>query len=114
MSLWNTSPAPAGCSSRCITYEYASCRLPVVSCQQRQLFAFHWQLTTGIWQLLMILATILDTVQRFVDVGGYYVIFGLLFACGLGLPLPEDVPLIIGGYFAATGHMHLPALGIVA
>src|SRR5438034_963149 len=54
----------------------------------------------------------LDTVQHFVDVGGVYVIFGLLFACGLGLPLPEDIPLIIGGYFAATGHLHLVALAI--
>src|SRR5205809_185550 len=29
---------------------------------------------------MFLLATILDTVQRFVHAGGYYVIFGLLFA----------------------------------
>jgi membrane protein DedA with SNARE-associated domain len=30
-------------------------------------------------------------------------IFLLLFACGLGLPLPEDIPLIVGGFFIAKG-----------
>src|SRR5439155_22942336 len=63
---------------------------------------------------MFLLATILDTVQRFVHAGGYYVIFGLLFACGLGLPLPEDIPLILGGYFAATGHLHLATVAIIA
>jgi membrane protein DedA with SNARE-associated domain len=29
-------------------------------------------------------------------------VFSLLVACGLGLPLPEDVSLITGGYLAAT------------
>jgi membrane protein DedA with SNARE-associated domain len=59
-----------------------------------------------------LVATILDTIQRFVENGGYYVIFGLLFACGLGLPLPEDVPLIIGGYFVANGHLSLLGVAI--
>ena len=63
---------------------------------------------------MFLLATILDTIQRFVHAGGYYVIFGLLFACGLGLPLPEDVPLILGGYFSATGHLDLAVVAIVA
>src|SRR5436853_2792945 len=69
--------------------------------------------TDGV-SLPVLFATILDTIQRFVEAGGYYVIFGLLFACGLGLPLPEDVPLIIGGYFVATGHLHLTILAISA
>ncbi len=60
------------------------------------------------------LSSILDTVQHWVDLGGYYVIFALLFACGLGLPLPEDVPLILGGYFVATGHLHLAIVAIVS
>src|SRR5215216_7168868 len=34
--------------------------------------------------------------------GGVIVIFLLLFACGLGLPLPEDIPLIIAGAFLCT------------
>src|SRR3954466_14225936 len=61
---------------------------------------------------MFLLATIVNTIQNFVEAGGYYVIFGLLFACGLGLPLPEDVPLIIGGYFVATGHLHLAGVAI--
>ncbi|MEO0476704.1 MAG: hypothetical protein AAF085_12160, partial [Planctomycetota bacterium] len=28
----------------------------------------------------------------------YLVIFGILLATGFGLPLPEDIPLVIGGY----------------
>jgi membrane protein DedA with SNARE-associated domain len=63
---------------------------------------------------VILLATILDTVQRFVHAGGYYVIFALLFACGLGLPLPEDIPLILGGYFAAIGELHLGIVAFVA
>src|SRR4051812_1343812 len=63
---------------------------------------------------MFFLATILDTVQRFVHAGGYYVIFGLLFCCGLGLPLPEDIPLILGGYFAATGHLDLAIVAVVS
>jgi membrane protein DedA with SNARE-associated domain len=62
---------------------------------------------------MYLVATILDTVQRFVHAGGYYVIFALLFACGLGLPLPEDIPLILGGYFAAIGQLDLAVVAVV-
>ncbi len=34
--------------------------------------------------------------------GGVLIMFSLLFACGLGLPLPEDVPLVIGGALLCT------------
>ncbi|HEV7300068.1 MAG TPA: DedA family protein [Tepidisphaeraceae bacterium] len=44
-----------------------------------------------------------NTVERWIEVGGPIAIFALLFACGLGLPLPEDIPLIIGGFFVAKG-----------
>lgn len=33
----------------------------------------------------------------------YAVVFGILLACGLGLPLPEDVTLILGGYLVHAG-----------
>lgn len=33
----------------------------------------------------------------------YVVIFGILLATGFGLPLPEDIPLLIAGYLAGTG-----------
>lgn len=35
----------------------------------------------------------------------YAIIFGILVACGLGFPLPEDVPLIATGYLVWTGTM---------
>jgi membrane protein DedA with SNARE-associated domain len=59
------------------------------------------------------------TVETWIAWGGPWMIFGLLFACGLGLPLPEDLPLMAGGYFIGIGTMHpvpvcvLAWLGIV-
>jgi membrane protein DedA with SNARE-associated domain len=35
--------------------------------------------------------------------GPYVVIFGVLLATGFGLPLPEDLPLLLAGYLAGTG-----------
>jgi len=37
----------------------------------------------------------------------YLVVFGILFVCGLGLPLPEDVSLILGGYLVHDGKAQL-------
>jgi membrane protein DedA with SNARE-associated domain len=45
--------------------------------------------------------------------GGYWVLFGLLFSCGLGMPLPEDIPLLLAGYFVGDGKMNL-ALAAIA
>lgn len=43
----------------------------------------------------------------------YLVIFGILLACGLGLPLPEDIPLIATGYLIWDGTMGwVPALAV--
>jgi len=58
--------------------------------------------------------TVLDRVQDWIGRGGYYVLFALLFSCGLGVPLPEDVPLILAGYFIAIGKMHLAIAAVVA
>lgn len=33
----------------------------------------------------------------------YLIIFGVLLACGLGLPLPEDIPLVAAGYLIWEG-----------
>ena len=53
--------------------------------------------------MLPLLAFSIDTVRDWVQNNGFWggvaVVFGLLFACGLGLPLPEDVPLIVAGAF---------------
>lgn len=35
----------------------------------------------------------------------YLIIFGILVACGLGFPLPEDIPLIATGYLVWDGTM---------
>jgi membrane protein DedA with SNARE-associated domain len=56
----------------------------------------------------------LDQVERWFEWGGYFILFGLLFACGLGLPLPEDIPLLLGGYFVAVGQMNIVWVGILA
>ncbi|MHB8418911.1 MAG: DedA family protein [Myxococcales bacterium] len=37
----------------------------------------------------------------------YTLVFGFLVACGLGLPLPEDVALVIGGYLSFIGAANL-------
>lgn len=36
----------------------------------------------------------------------YVVLFVILALCGIGLPLPEDVPMILAGIFCAQGDMH--------
>jgi membrane protein DedA with SNARE-associated domain len=56
----------------------------------------------------------LDQVERWFEWGGYFILFGLLFACGLGLPLPEDIPLLLGGYFVALGRMNIVWVGVLA
>lgn len=43
----------------------------------------------------------------------YGLIFGVLVACGLGLPLPEDVSLITGGFLVYKGHASLPIMLVV-
>jgi membrane protein DedA with SNARE-associated domain len=43
----------------------------------------------------------------------YVAVFGVLLACGLGLPLPEDISLILGGYLAYTGAASLPVMVVV-
>ena len=40
----------------------------------------------------------------------YASVFGVLVACGLGLPLPEDVSLVLGGFLAHRGAAYLPIM----
>ncbi len=42
--------------------------------------------------------------------GAYLTVFGVLVVCGLGVPLPEDISLILGGYLAHTGAANLPIM----
>jgi len=53
-------------------------------------------------------------VEQWILTGGYFVLFGLLFLCGLGLPVPEDVPLLISGALIASGKFHLAIAAPVA
>jgi membrane protein DedA with SNARE-associated domain len=55
------------------------------------------------------LATFIEpsTVRRWLDTGGYGALLGLLFSCGLGVPIPEDVPLVAAGILIAKGHWQL-------
>lgn len=57
--------------------------------------------------------------QSWIEYGGYLIMFALLFGCGLGLPMPEDIPLLLAGYFVAQpegspGKMHLLPAAIIA
>ncbi len=47
---------------------------------------------------------------------GYAAVFGVLVLCGIGLPLPEDVPLVGAGVVVYEGHATYPgmvAIGIL-
>ncbi len=56
----------------------------------------------------------LHKVMELVGSGGYFALFGLLFACGVGLPLPEDIPLTVAGIFVGSHNMSLPIAAVVA
>lgn len=61
-----------------------------------------------------VLASVLFSVERWISAGGCIVLFGLLFSCGLGVPLPEDIPLVIGGFLVAKGHLSIIPVAIAA
>lgn len=43
----------------------------------------------------------------------YAAVLGVLIACGLGLPLPEDITLLSGGYLCHMQKAHLPLMMVV-
>jgi len=49
-----------------------------------------------------------NTVKGWLQGGGYGALFGLLLSCGLGVPIPEDVPLIASGILIFHHKMSLP------
>lgn len=49
-----------------------------------------------------------------IGAGGYFVLFGLLFSCGLGMPIPEDIPLLVAGALIGSYHMKLAPAAILA
>src|SRR5205823_4498079 len=68
--------------------------------------------------MLFLLAFTFRTIQTWMThggfVGGIAVTFVLLFACGLGLPLPEDIPLIVAGALLCTDTQSWIITGIAA
>ncbi len=49
-------------------------------------------------------------IQFFAGLSGvqaYGLVLGVLFACGLGVPIPEDITLIAAGFLASTGNITL-------
>ena len=55
-----------------------------------------------------------ERVEHWMEVGGPVMLFFLLFLCGLGLPIPEDLPILIGGYFVAHGEMNVVTVAVLA
>ncbi|QSQ26181.1 DedA family protein [Pyxidicoccus parkwayensis] len=54
-----------------------------------------------------LLTHMLGDAQGFV---AYVTVFSILVACGLGIPLPEDISLILGGFLAHKGAASLPVM----
>src|SRR5690606_15676325 len=53
-------------------------------------------------------------VGKFIERFTYLAIVGVLLLCGMGLPLPEEVPILTSGVLASTGHLSpWPALSAV-
>jgi membrane protein DedA with SNARE-associated domain len=57
-----------------------------------------------------LLTNLLGNTQGFL---AYLTVFGVLVACGLGVPLPEDISLILGGFLAHKGAASLPIMMMV-
>lgn len=48
---------------------------------------------------------LINTLLHFNDLQAYGAIFGILLACGLGVPIPEDITLLAAGYLAHSGNI---------
>lgn len=46
-------------------------------------------------------------------VNAYFIILGVLFLCGLGLPIPEDITLVSAGYLAGIGQISFIGANVV-
>lgn len=53
-------------------------------------------------------------VQNTQGLGAYLTVFGILMACGLGVPLPEDISLILGGVLVYREAAQLPWMMLTA
>jgi len=57
--------------------------------------------------------SLLDSLIRLFIENGYVALFAVLVACGLGVPIPEDVSLVAGGIIAGLGHADLRVMMLV-
>lgn len=48
-----------------------------------------------------------ETLFSIIEHGSYFALFGVLLAAGLGLPLPEDIPLVAAGWLVHRGKADL-------
>ena len=55
-----------------------------------------------------------EHVFHWIERYGYFALFGLLFSCGLGVPVPEDIPLVIAGVLISQGKMHFAIAAVCA
>lgn len=44
---------------------------------------------------------------------GYWAVFGVLLACGFGLPIPEDISLVAGGIISGLHYTHVHTMFLV-
>jgi membrane protein DedA with SNARE-associated domain len=56
---------------------------------------------------------LVDLLLNFYGPTPYFLIFGILLACGMGLPIPEDITLFAAGLLSYYGMTNLPAMIVV-
>lgn len=49
----------------------------------------------------------LQTLVDFLQMYGYFAVFGMLLLCGFGLPVPEDISLVAGGVISGLGYANV-------
>ena len=57
---------------------------------------------------------LLDIIVNLQGPIGYLLVFLILLACGLGLPIPEDITLIAAGYYAHLGNSNVYIMIVVS
>ena len=55
----------------------------------------------------------METLVEFAKSAGYPAVFASLIACGLGIPIPEDVTLVAGGIIAGLGYANVHVMFFV-
>lgn len=50
---------------------------------------------------------IFESISALSSGAAYAAVFGVLFICGLGIPIPEDITLLVAGVLITTGHFTL-------